>query len=124
MNITGGIVWLVVIIFIISKVVDKIKQRQKLNIDQRWVLVTRCDSGIGLGVVKKLVAENASVIAFTYTQEGAERALTEGAKLAPRLDITDEAAVRKAVEQVREVTAGKLWGLVHNAGAVQPGFIE
>ena len=101
-----------------------IKERQKLKINDRWVVVTGCDSGIGLGLVKKLVAEGALVIAFTYTQDGATRALNEGARLAPCLDITDEEKMQQTVEQVIELCDGQVWGLVHNAGVVQPGFIE
>lgn len=110
--------------FFIGRVWGYFRGLQRLNISNRWVIVTGCDSGIGLGVVKKLVAENASVIAFTYTEEGSKRALQEGARLAPCLDITDNAALRKALKRVEDLCQGQLWGLVHNAGVVQPGFIE
>jgi NAD(P)-dependent dehydrogenase (short-subunit alcohol dehydrogenase family) len=123
-NTTGILCWIVIIGIIAGKLWNYFKERQKLNINNRWVIVTGCDSGIGSGLVTKLVAENASVIAFNYTKDGAERSLKEGAKLALCLDITDDAAIQKAIQQIKETCSGQLWGLVHNAGAVQPGFIE
>jgi NAD(P)-dependent dehydrogenase (short-subunit alcohol dehydrogenase family) len=101
-----------------------LKRRAMLDISGRWFVVTGCDSGIGAGVVEKLVEAGASVIAFTFTEEGARAALEAGAKLAPCLDITDEAALRKACEQVEQACGGRVSGVVHNAGIAQPGFIE
>ena len=124
LTITGIVVWVVVGIFLLSRVWSAFRRLPKFHISNHWVVVTGCDSGIGLGVVKELVAQNASVIAFTYTEEGAHNALNEGAKLAPRLDITDEDAIQEAVKQVLELCGGELWGLVHNAGVVLPGFVE
>ena len=120
-----GLICLIVVgSFLLGWVWRTIKESQKLEISGRWVVVTGCDSGIGLGLVKKLVAGGALVVAFTYTQDGAERALNEGARLAPCLDITDEAKMQQTVEQVIELCEGQVWGLVHNAGVVHPGFIE
>jgi len=124
LTITGTLVWLVFLVMLVGKFIEALKSRQKLSLNNQWVVVTGCDSGIGLGVLKSLVAENVSVIAFTFTEEGAAQALKEGAKLAPRLDITDEVAVKNAVMQIKEISGGKLWGVAHNAGAVLPGFIE
>ena len=124
LTITGLICWLIIGGFLIDRVWGIFKARPKLEIRNRWVIVTGCDSGIGLGVTKKLVAQGASVIAFTYTLEGAKRALEAGARLAPRLDITDGAVLQGILTQVKDLCKGQLWGLVHNAGVVQPGFIE
>ncbi|MFC2065280.1 SDR family NAD(P)-dependent oxidoreductase [Chloroflexota bacterium] len=123
-NIIGLICLIAVGGFLLGWVWRTIKERQKLKISSRWVVVTGCDSGIGLELVKKLVSEGAFVIAFTYTQDGAKRALNEGAKLAPCLDITDKTKMQQTVVKVIELCKGQLWGLVHNAGVVQPGFIE
>jgi NAD(P)-dependent dehydrogenase (short-subunit alcohol dehydrogenase family) len=75
-------------------------------------------------VVAQLTAEGADVIACTYTAEGAERAEKAGAKQTLQFDITDEASVQDAVNQIEAMTGGNLWALVHNAGMVQPGFVE
>jgi NAD(P)-dependent dehydrogenase (short-subunit alcohol dehydrogenase family) len=101
-----------------------LKRRAMLDISGRWFVVTGCDSGIGAGVVNRLVEAGASVIAFTFTEEGAKAALDAGAKLAPCLDITDGAALRNACDQVEQACGGQLSGVVHNAGIAQPGFIE
>jgi len=101
-----------------------LKRRAMLDISGRWFLVTGCDSGIGTGVVEKLIEAGAFVIAFNFTEAGAKASLEAGAKLAPCLDITDEDALRKACDQVEQACGGRLSGVVHNAGIAQPGFIE
>lgn len=101
-----------------------LKRRAMLDISGRWFLVTGCDSGIGTGVVDKLIEAGAFVIAFNFTEDGAKASLEAGAKLAPCLDITDEDALRKACDQVEQACGGRLSGVVHNAGIAQPGFIE
>lgn len=121
---TGIAIWALLALYIAGKLWEALQARQRLPIKNRWVLITGCDSGIGLGVVKQLVAANAAVIACTLTAEGAENARQAGARLALKFDLTDEKAVAAAVEQIKTACAGDLWGLVHNAGAVLPGFIE
>lgn len=121
---TGILCWLFIALFILGRIWRYFKSRPKLDINGRYILVTGCDSGFGLGVVEQLIAKGASVIAFTYTKEGANRALQVGAKAAHYFDITDQDALKTAVSQVLELCQGKLWGVVHNAGIVQPGFIE
>ena len=75
-------------------------------------------------MTEQLAAEGANVIACTYTAEGAERAAKAGAKQTIQFDVADEDAARGAVNRVKEMTGGNLWELVHNAGMVQPGFVE
>jgi len=120
----GYICWFFIGLFILKRVWKYLRRLKILDITKRWIVVTGCDSGIGAGLVTKLVAANASVIAFTYTEEGSKAALKAGAKLAPCLDITDEASVLEACTQVNDICDGQLWGIVHNAGVAQPGFIE
>ena len=91
---------LLVVGFVAWLVWQPLKRRAMLDISGRWFVVTGCDSGIGAGVVRKLVEARASVIAFTFTEDGARAALDAGAKLAPCLDITNDAALRKACGQV------------------------
>ena len=123
-QITGIIIWILAALLLIGRLFRAIKERTRLEMNNRWVVITGCDSGIGLGVVEKLATEGASVIACTYTAEGAERVMKAGAKQTLRSDITDEAAVQDAVNQIKAMTGGNLWALVHNAGMVQPGFVE
>jgi NAD(P)-dependent dehydrogenase (short-subunit alcohol dehydrogenase family) len=121
MQLTGSLLVLGLVAWLVWQ---RVKRRAMLDISGRWFVVTGCDSGIGAGVVKKLVEARASVIAFTFTEDGARAALDAGAKLAPCLDITDEAALREACDEVAQACGGRLSGVVHNAGIAQSGFIE
>lgn len=123
-QITGILIWILIALLLIGRLFRAIKEHARLEMKNLWVVITGCDSGIGLGVVEQLAAEGASVIACTYTAEGAERAAKAGAKQTLRFDITDDAAVHDAVNRIKEMTGGNLWALVHNAGMVQPGFAE
>jgi NAD(P)-dependent dehydrogenase (short-subunit alcohol dehydrogenase family) len=123
-QITGIVIWMLFALLLVGRLFRAIKERTRLEMKDRWVVITGCDSGIGLGVVEKLAAEGANVIACTFTAEGAERAVNAGAKQTLRFDVTDETAVQDAVNQIKAMTGGNLWTLVHNAGMVQPGFVE
>ncbi len=123
-QITGIIIWILIALLFVGRAFRALRERARLGMKNRWVVITGCDSGIGLGVVEKLAAEGADVIACTYTAEGAERAAKVGAKQTLQFDITNEAAVQDAVNRIKEMTSGNLWALVHNAGMVQPGFAE
>jgi NAD(P)-dependent dehydrogenase (short-subunit alcohol dehydrogenase family) len=123
-QITGIMIWGLIALLVFGRLLRAVRERARLEMNNRWVVITGCDSGIGLGVVEKLAAEGAQVIACTYTPAGAERAVKAGAKHSLPFDITDEAAVRDAVNRIKEMTGGNLWALVHNAGMVLPGFAE
>jgi NAD(P)-dependent dehydrogenase (short-subunit alcohol dehydrogenase family) len=123
-QVTGFIVWGLFALIVAGRIFRAIQERSRLAMANRWVVITGCDSGIGLGVVEKLAAEGANVIACTYTSEGAERASKAGAKHTLQFDITDEAAALDAAAKIKTLTGGSLWALVHNAGMVQPGFVE
>jgi NAD(P)-dependent dehydrogenase (short-subunit alcohol dehydrogenase family) len=123
-QITGIVIWAVLALLVFGRLFRAVRERARLEMKNRWVVITGCDSGIGLGVVEQLAAEGADVIACTYTAEGAERAAKAGAKQTLQFDITNESAVQNAVNQINQMTGGNLWALVHNAGMVQPGFVE
>jgi NAD(P)-dependent dehydrogenase (short-subunit alcohol dehydrogenase family) len=123
-EVMGLVVWFIIGCYIVTRVCLALLRRKKLDVQDRWVVVTGCDTGIGAGAMNKLIEDKASVIAFCYTDEGSKAALAAGAKLAPRLDIADSEAVKKACEQVKEACGENLWGLAHIAGSVYPGFIE
>ena len=110
--------------FIASRFWSYMTGRKLLSLKNRSIVVTGCDSGIGRGVMKRLIGAEAAVIAFCFTEEGAQSALEAGAKLAPCLDLTDEIAVQEACQEVKSLCGNQLWGLIHNAGMVQAGFIE
>ena len=121
---TGVLVWLFAVVFAVRRVIAAVRGRTQLNVTDRYVVVTGCDSGFGQGVVKHLVARGARVVACCFTEEGAQTAITLGATSAPRVDLTDRDAIAALAADVKAQCNGKLWGLVHNAGVVLPGFVD
>lgn len=123
-QITGIGIWTIVALAVLGRIIRAVRERARLDMKNRWVVITGCDSGIGLGVVEQLAGQGANVIACVFTAEGIEQATQKGAKKALRFDLTDESATMDAVTQIKEMTGGNVWALVHNAGMVQPGFAE
>ena len=90
------------------------------------VVVTGASTGIGLGVVKVLIQNGYRVFGSVRKQADAERLKANfGDALTPLIfDVTDEAAVQAAAEQVRSELGGEtLFGLVNNAGVATPAPI-
>ena len=121
---TGTIIWLLLLLMLAVRFLSALGRRARQEVAGRWVVVTGCDSGFGRGIVEALVAREARVMAFCLTPEGAATALQAGAERAPCLDLTDDDAVVRAAWEVEAVCSGELWGLVHNAGVVLPGFVD
>src|SRR5919112_3830453 len=90
----------------------------------RSVVVTGASTGIGRASVAELAGRGFHVWAAVRTDDD-EKSLQRdhpGAVSVLRLDLTDEASVRAAGEQVS--AAGPLHGLVNNAGVALPGPLE
>ena len=121
---TGLLVWAVLALALVLRLWRAFRERTRQDLVGRWVVVTGCDSGFGRGVVESLVLRKANVIAFCFTPEGAAAALQAGARQAPCLDLRDEAALVAAAQSVETSCDGTLWGLVHCAGMVLPGFVD
>ncbi|MDP6469383.1 MAG: SDR family NAD(P)-dependent oxidoreductase [Pseudomonadales bacterium] len=124
LSLTGAVMWLFLLAALGLRVHKMLRARGREDVTGRWLVVTGCDSGFGHGVVESLVARGANVIAFCLTAQGADAARSLGAKLAPCLDLTDDEAVVDASREVMSACEGELWGLVHNAGVVLPGFVD
>jgi NAD(P)-dependent dehydrogenase (short-subunit alcohol dehydrogenase family) len=90
----------------------------------RSYVVTGASTGIGRACVDALVNGGAHVWATVRsdTDQAALERDHPGAVTVLRLDVTDEAAVRAAGEQVS--AAGPLSGLVNNAGVALPAPLE
>jgi NAD(P)-dependent dehydrogenase (short-subunit alcohol dehydrogenase family) len=89
-------------------------------------VVTGVSTGIGWGITKVLIQRGFLVFGSVRKTQDAERLSKEfGGQFVPLLfDVTDEAAVRTAAENVREQLSGEtLSGLVNNAGIAVPGPI-
>jgi NAD(P)-dependent dehydrogenase (short-subunit alcohol dehydrogenase family) len=88
------------------------------------IVVTGVSTGIGWGITKILIQHGFRVFGSVRKTQDAERLSTEfGENFVPLLfDVTDEAAVQTAAEQVRKQLNGEaLFGLVNNAGIAVPG---
>ncbi|WP_315725915.1 MULTISPECIES: SDR family oxidoreductase [unclassified Bradyrhizobium] len=88
------------------------------------VVVTGASTGIGYACSKLLLARGFRVFGSVRKPEDAERLRGElGADFTPLLfDVTDEAAVKAAAQQVRAALGGEaLAGLVNNAGIAVAG---
>jgi NAD(P)-dependent dehydrogenase (short-subunit alcohol dehydrogenase family) len=90
----------------------------------RSVVITGTSTGIGWGTAKVLIGNGFRVFGSVRKVTDAERLAAEfGPNFVPLVfDVTDEAAVKAAADQVRGALAGeKLFGLVNNAGVAVAG---
>ena len=90
----------------------------------RSVVVTGVSTGIGWGISNLLLQHGFRVFGSVRKAQDAERLSSEfGEAFVPLLfDVTEEAAVQAAAQQVREQLDGEtLFGLVNNAGIAVPG---
>src|SRR5215212_952849 len=88
------------------------------------VVVTGVSTGIGWGIAKVLIQGGFRVFGSVRKTQDAERLSKEfGERFIPLFfDVTDEAAVQTAAQQVREQLNGEtLFGLVNNAGIAVGG---
>jgi NAD(P)-dependent dehydrogenase (short-subunit alcohol dehydrogenase family) len=86
------------------------------------VLVTGCSSGIGRATAELLAREGWTVYATARKPETLAGLETQGCKTLA-LDVTDEASMAAAVDQVTEAE-GAVGVLINNAGYSQSGAVE
>ncbi len=86
------------------------------------VLITGCSSGIGEATARRLAAGGWTVYATARRLEAIEHLKDAGCRTLA-LDVTDEASMRAAVDEV-ERAEGAVGVLVNNAGYSQGGAIE
>ena len=87
------------------------------------VVVTGASSGIGWGITKVLIQRGFRVFGSVRKPQDAERLSKEFGEryIALLFDVTDEAAVQAAAQQVTDRLNGEtLFGLVNNAGIAVP----
>jgi NAD(P)-dependent dehydrogenase (short-subunit alcohol dehydrogenase family) len=87
------------------------------------ILITGCSSGIGHYAARGLKARGYRVFATARKQEDVERLRAQGLE-SLRLDLDSSESIRAAVEEILELTAGRLYGLFNNGGYGQPGAVE
>lgn len=104
------------------------RQRRKIELRGRVVLVTGGSRGLGLVLARALVREGASVAICARDPEELERARVElsvmgGVVYASSCDVTDRDDVMRLVAEVRD-ELGPIDVLVNNAGVIQMGPFE
>ncbi|XP_072016832.1 retinol dehydrogenase 16-like [Amphiura filiformis] len=116
-----GLSVLIIVVFLLMWTLDKIK----LNPQNRYILITGCDSGFGNVLARNLDKKGCHVFATCLTSAGAE-SLTKvsSARLhAMIMDVSNSESIQVAFEVVDKVLIDKpgLWGLVNNAGILGNG---
>ncbi len=90
----------------------------------KYVVITGASTGIGYDGARYLIEKGWHVFGSVRKQTDADRVQAElGGSFTPLLfDVTDEAAIKTAAQQVTETVGDSgLWGLVNNAGIAVPG---
>lgn len=95
----------------------------KPNRPERAILITGCSSGIGLCVAHGLQQRGYRVIASARKASDVARLNNEGLT-AIQLDLADSASIRSAVDELLQLTGGKLFALFNNGAYGQPGAVE
>jgi len=99
-------------------------RRQRVALAGQWVVVTGCDSGIGRAVVHRLLRHECSIIACCQSEQACVELRENGVAAALQIDLTKSDEILSIASEILEVSDGRLWGVVHCAGIVKPGFID
>ena len=89
----------------------------------KTILVTGCSTGIGYSTAVVLKERGHHVIATARKADDVQRLTQEGFTVL-QLDLADSASIQNAVNQVVDLTGGKLDALFNNGAFGQPGAVE
>uniref|UniRef100_UPI00358FB1B1 dehydrogenase/reductase SDR family member 9 n=1 Tax=Myxine glutinosa TaxID=7769 RepID=UPI00358FB1B1 len=95
------------------------RERAVLSSEDKFVLITGCDSGFGFELARRLDAHGFLVFGACLTQQGAHRLVRScSTRLQTlQLDVSCQNSVNHALASVKKKMGEKgLWGLVNNAG--------
>lgn len=87
------------------------------------ILITGCSSGIGLHTAIALKQRGYQVFATARKEEDVNALKAQGLE-SLQLDVNDTHSMQKAIEQISQLTGGKLDALFNNAGFLQTGAVE
>lgn len=87
------------------------------------ILITGCSSGIGLCAATQLKKRGYRVFASARKSTDVAKLKAQGFE-SVALDVNDSTSMQNALDQILELTNGKLYALFNNAGYVQLGAIE
>ena len=91
----------------------------QLDFTGRHAVVTGGATGLGLAIAQRLIASGGSVTLWDRDEAGAQRAAAQIGARAVALDVSDAAAVQRAV-QATLAQAGRIDALVNSAGITGP----
>lgn len=94
-----------------------------MGTDSPSILITGCSSGIGLCAATALKQRGYRVFATARKEADVDKLKTQGFE-SVKLDVNDSASIQNAIEQILQMTHGKLDALFNNAGYLQAGAIE
>ncbi|XP_062612744.1 retinol dehydrogenase 16-like [Saccostrea cucullata] len=112
---------LFVVLYVVYKVYEFHKGKTSVeNKNNRYVLITGCDSGFGNALARLLDKQGVPVFAACLTEKGGTelKKHTSSRLRVLQLDVTDQKSIRNAVEFVKRhlPKSSGLWGIVNNAG--------
>ncbi|PFX31090.1 retinol dehydrogenase 2-like [Stylophora pistillata] len=102
--------------------------RTKVDIEEKFVLITGCDSGFGRETAVRLDKLGACVLATCLTNEGEQSLKSVGSDRLKtfQMDVTSSQQIKEVYKEVeRQIPSNTgLWGLVNNAGIAYLGPVE
>lgn len=107
----------------------KVLSPKTTSLENKWVLITGCDSGLGKlsaeALIKQYSLSGLKVICLCLTEAAAQAVINFGASAAFSGDVTNFAHFQdNIVPKVVELCGGKLWSVVHVAGIANYGSFE
>lgn len=121
---TSSLITTIIAYYSLNLLITSLYANDIINVEDKYVVVTGADSGLGLETVALLSLKDIKVIAVTLTVEGSELAKKRGAWETVHCDLTLEREIKKASDKIAELCNNKLWSVVHNAGIVRAGFVD
>lgn len=91
--------------------------------DVKTVFITGCSSGIGYTTAAELKKRGHRAICSARKAEDADRLRAEGFECL-QLDLADSASIQQAVQDLIELTGGRVDALFNNGAFGQPGAVE
>lgn len=98
-------------------------QQDQENGDRPTVIITGCSSGIGEAAAHRLRERGWRVFATARRTMDVHR-LDQAGFEARQLDLADSLSITVAVDQIAEISDGRIDALVNNAGFAIPGAVE
>ncbi len=89
----------------------------------KTLFITGCSSGIGYVTAQTVKQRGHRVICSARKQADVDRLRGEGFETL-RLDLADSASIRQGVDELIELTGGRIDAVFHNGAYGQPGAVE